>query len=86
MQNSQEVITQETVSTTPRFNLKSSELLSWLQNALIFLAPAILAFLMSLNNILPQDWKYAFIAALVINEVVALFKQWVQSHQRVVQK
>jgi hypothetical protein len=64
-----------------RFQLRKEDIISWAKTALIFLGPALLVFMGSILDILPQDAKWYAIALYLGNESIALFKKWLSENK-----
>lgn len=62
---------------SPRFDLKKEDLIRWVHNSLVFLAPVAIVAITALMQQIPQDWAYGAFVLYVLNIVADIVRKWV---------
>ena len=63
---------------SPSGKINYADLVAFLKNALVFLAPTLLVLIPSIIGVLPADWKYSVILIYVLNRATDLIRRFVQ--------
>lgn len=59
-----------------KYELNRADYIKWGQNALIFLAPALVVLVSSVIKVVPADWKFGAIALYLLNVLVDILRKW----------
>lgn len=66
-----------TAKVSPKGRINYADVVEWLKNALIFLAPTLVVLLPSIVGIIPTEWKYAAVIIYVLNRLTDLIRRFI---------